>query len=325
MKVKILIPIYNDWNSVNRLVDNIDKVINDIDCDFSIIIVNDASTQKKPENSFNFKNLKSIKIINMLENRGHARCNAAGLKYIYENEDFDYVLPMDGDGEDRPEEIIQFVEKIKTDPETPVVGERIKRSESNLFKFCYVIHKVLNDITVDDWSIVIGGDSHTRMSKGVAFGADSGTVALALATGEATMPIPESVKVTFRGKMADHMDFRDVVHATQAQMLQQHNENVFQGRIIEVHIGTLLSDQAFTFTDWTAEMKAKAAICISQDKTLIESLNIAKDRIRIMIEKGMDNENNMLEKFYRNAPIGITVEGSNTLTKNLIIFGLLNK
>ena len=133
------------------------------------------------------------------------------------------------------------------------------------------------------------------MSKGVAFGADSGTVALALATGEATMPIPESVKVTFRGKMADHMDFRDVVHATQAQMLQQHNENVFQGRIIEVHIGTLLSDQAFTFTDWTAEMKAKAAICISQDKTLIESLNIAKDRIRIMIEKGMDNENNMLE------------------------------
>ena len=146
MKVKILIPIYNDWNSVKRLVDNIDKVINDIDCDFSIIIVNDASTQKKPENCFNFKNLKSIKIINMLENRGHGRCNAAGLKYIYENEDFDYVLPMDGDGEDRPEEIIQFVEKIKTDPEIPVVGERIKRSESNLFKFCYVVHKILTFI-----------------------------------------------------------------------------------------------------------------------------------------------------------------------------------
>ena len=146
MKVKILIPIYNDWNSVKRLVDNIDKVINDINCNFSIIIVNDASTQKKPENCFNFKNLKSIKIINMLENRGHARCNAAGLKYIYENEDFDYVLPMDGDGEDRPEEIIQFVEKIKTDPEIPVVGERIKRSESNLFKFCYVVHKILTFI-----------------------------------------------------------------------------------------------------------------------------------------------------------------------------------
>ena len=146
MKVKILIPIYNDWNSVKRLVSNIDKVVNDIDCNFSIIIVNDASTQKKPENCFNFKNLKSIKIINMLENRGHGRCNAAGLKYIYENEDFDYVLPMDGDGEDRPEEIMQFIEKIKTDPEIPVVGERIKRSESNLFKFCYVVHKILTFI-----------------------------------------------------------------------------------------------------------------------------------------------------------------------------------
>ena len=157
-----------------------------------------------------------------------------------------------------------------------------------------VIHKVLNDITVDDWSIIIGGDSHTRMSKGVAFGADSGTVALALATGEASMPIPESVKVTFKGKMESHMDFRDVVHATQAQMLEQFDENVFQGRIIEVHIGTLLADQAFTFTDWSAEMKAKAAICISNDETLIESLQIAISRIETMIEKGMDNSSGML-------------------------------
>ena len=152
-----------------------------------------------------------------------------------------------------------------------------------------VIHKVLNDITVDDWDIIIGGDSHTRMSKGVAFGADSGTVALALATGEATMPIPESVKVTFKGKMADHMDFRDVVHATQLQMLEQFGDNVFQGRVIEVHIGTLLADQAFTFTDWTAEMKAKASICISNDETLIGSLELAKSRIQVMIDKGMDN------------------------------------
>ncbi|ADZ91510.1 bifunctional aconitate hydratase 2/2-methylisocitrate dehydratase [Marinomonas mediterranea] len=154
-----------------------------------------------------------------------------------------------------------------------------------------VIHKVLNDITIDDRAIIIGGDSHTRMSKGVAFGADSGTVALALATGEAAMPIPDSVKVTFKGNMKSHMDFRDVVHATQAQMLKQFGgENVFQGRIIEVHIGTLLADQAFTFTDWTAEMKAKASICISTDDTLIESLELAKSRIQIMIDKGMENE-----------------------------------
>ncbi len=159
-----------------------------------------------------------------------------------------------------------------------------------------VIHKVLNDITIDEWAIIIGGDSHTRMSKGVAFGADSGTVALALATGEASMPIPESVKVTFKGEMKQHMDFRDVVHATQAQMLKQFDgENVFQGRIIEVHIGTLLADQAFTFTDWTAEMKAKASICISQDDTLIQSLEIAKSRIQIMIDKGMDNKNAVLQ------------------------------
>ncbi|MBA6329189.1 bifunctional aconitate hydratase 2/2-methylisocitrate dehydratase [Colwellia sp. MB02u-6] len=152
-----------------------------------------------------------------------------------------------------------------------------------------VIHKVLNDITVDDRAIIIGGDSHTRMSKGVAFGADSGTVALALATGEASMPIPESVKVTFKGHMKKYMDFRDVVHSTQAQMLKQFGDNVFQGRVIEVHIGTLLADQAFTFTDWTAEMKAKASICISQDDTLIGSLELAKKRIQIMIDKGMEN------------------------------------
>ncbi|MFT4576718.1 MAG: aconitate hydratase 2/2-methylisocitrate dehydratase, partial [Polaribacter sp.] len=159
-----------------------------------------------------------------------------------------------------------------------------------------VIHKVLNDLVIDDWAITIGGDSHTRMSKGVAFGADSGTVALALATGEASMPIPESVKVTFKGEMRSYMDFRDVVHATQQQMLKQFGgENVFQGKIIEVHIGTLTSDQSFTFTDWTAEMKAKASICISEDETLIESLDIAKGRIQIMIDKGMDNANQVLK------------------------------
>ena len=162
-----------------------------------------------------------------------------------------------------------------------------------------VIHKVLNDITVDDWSVIIGGDSHTRMSKGVAFGADSGTVALALATGEVAMVIPETVKVIFKGTLKNHIDFRDVVHSTQAQMLDQFGENVFQGRVIEVHIGTLLSDQAFTFTDWTAEMKAKASVCISNDETLVQSLEISIRRIQSMIEKGMDNENKTLFKLIK--------------------------
>lgn len=175
-----------------------------------------------------------------------------------------------------------------------------------------VIHKVLNDLTVSDWDIIIGGDSHTRMSKGVAFGADSGTVALALATGEATMPIPQSVKVTFKGTMGSHMDFRDVVHATQAQMLKQFGENVFQGRVIEVHIGTLLADQAFTFTDWTAEMKAKASICISQDEALIESLEISKQRIQIMIDKGMDNAAQTLANLIKKADARIAEIRSGT-------------
>ena len=175
------------------------------------------------------------------------------------------------------------------------------------FPMTDVIHKVLNDITVGDWDIIIGGDSHTRMSKGVAFGADSGTVALALATGEASMPIPESVKVTFKGQMKSYMDFRDVVHATQQQMLQQFGgENVFQGRVIEVHIGTLTSDEAFTFTDWTAEMKAKASICISEDDTLVESLEIAKGRIQIMIDKGMDNTKGVLQGLVDKAETRIT-------------------
>ncbi|MCH2250791.1 MAG: bifunctional aconitate hydratase 2/2-methylisocitrate dehydratase [Cognatishimia sp.] len=165
-----------------------------------------------------------------------------------------------------------------------------------------VIHKVLNDITVSDWDVIVGGDSHTRMSKGVAFGADSGTVALALATGEVSMPIPESVKVTFKGQMAPYMDFRDVVHATQSQMLDQcGGDNVFQGRVIEVHIGTLLADQAFTFTDWTAEMKAKASVCISNDETLIGSLELAKSRIQVMIDKGMEHDNGTLARLIAKA------------------------
>ncbi len=165
-----------------------------------------------------------------------------------------------------------------------------------------VIHKVLNDLTVDDRALIIGGDSHTRMSKGVAFGADSGTVALALATGEISMPIPESVKVTFKGEMIPYMDFRDVVHATQAQMLDKFNgENIFQGRIIEVHLGTLVADEAFTFTDWTAEMKAKASVCISDNKTLIRSLKVAKKRINVMISKGMDNKSGVLKKLIAKA------------------------
>ena len=142
-KIKILIPIYNDWQSVFKLLENINSEIEGLDCEFSVVIVNDASTESRPEISLNLNNLKSIQAINMIENQGHTRCNAAGLKYIYEKEEFDYVIPMDGDGEDRPEEIKQFVDNLNYNPIRPIVGERIKRSEGIFFKFCYFAHKVI--------------------------------------------------------------------------------------------------------------------------------------------------------------------------------------
>ena len=142
MKVKILIPIYNDWRSVSELLKNIDQQINDLNDELSVLIINDGSNEEKEEFS-EFKNIKSIKIINMKENQGHARCNAAGLKYIFENEDFDYVIPMDGDGEDRPEEIKLLIEKSKDYPDDVITANRVKRSEGLLFKLCYETHKLL--------------------------------------------------------------------------------------------------------------------------------------------------------------------------------------
>ena len=143
MKIKILIPVYNDWQSVSKLLENINSEVSNLDHEFSVIIVNDASNENRPELSVNLDNFKSIKIINMKENRGHARCNASGLKYIIENEEFDYIIPMDGDGEDRPEEIKSFIDNLEYSPDKPIVGERVKRSEGLFFKLCYLIHKII--------------------------------------------------------------------------------------------------------------------------------------------------------------------------------------
>jgi len=142
-KIKILIPIYNDWQSVFKLLKNIDQQIQDLDEEVSVLIVNDASTEIRTENNIALKNLKSIQVINMIENKGHARCNAVGLKYIDEKEDVDYVIPMDGDGEDRPEELNEFIKKLKDFPEKVITANRIKRSEGSFFKFCYFVHKLL--------------------------------------------------------------------------------------------------------------------------------------------------------------------------------------
>ena len=142
-KIKILVPVYNDWQSVFELLKNINSEVLTLDCEFSIIIVNDTSTENRSEFSTNLNNLKSIQVINMKENKGHARCIAVGLKHINEKEEFDYVIPMDGDGEDRPEELSLLIEKIKEFPDIVVTANRVKRSEGFLFKFCYLVHKYL--------------------------------------------------------------------------------------------------------------------------------------------------------------------------------------
>jgi len=142
-KITILIPIYNDWQSVFKLIKDINSQVSTLSDEFSVIIINDASIENRPEFSTDLNNLKSVQIINMKENKGHARCIASGLKYIYKKKEFDYVIPMDGDGEDRPEEIKNFIELTDQSEDKSIVGERIKRSESLFFKICYLFHKFL--------------------------------------------------------------------------------------------------------------------------------------------------------------------------------------
>ena len=143
MKIKILIPVYNDWQSVSKLVDEINSLSIDRKFEISIIIVNDASNHDRQEEDKNLENIQSIKILNMKINQGHSRCIATGLKYIYEKEDFDYVIPMDGDGEDRPQEIKEFLNQIENSNNKTLIGVRIKRSESPMFKICYHLHKLI--------------------------------------------------------------------------------------------------------------------------------------------------------------------------------------
>ena len=154
-KVKILIPVYNDWESVSKLIDKINNLSINSEYQISVIIVNDASNHDRQDEDKILNNIHSIKVLNMKGNQGHARCIATGLKYIYEKEEFDYVIPMDGDGEDRPEEIKDFLNQIKNSYDKPIVGERIKRSENFLFKACYQIHKLIT-LTFTGKSIKFG-------------------------------------------------------------------------------------------------------------------------------------------------------------------------
>jgi hypothetical protein len=162
MKIKILIPLFNDWKSTYKLIDEINQLEIISEHKISIIIVNDASNFDRPDGLKILDNIQSIKILNMKKNQGHARCIATGLKYIFEKEDFDYIIPMDGDGEDRPEEIKEFINQIKNTSGKPIVGERVKRSENLIFQICYQLHKVLT-LTFTGKSIKFG--NFTCLSK----------------------------------------------------------------------------------------------------------------------------------------------------------------
>ena len=142
-KYVILIPIYNDRESLTKLIENINSEVKDFNSEISVVVINDASSQQIIDDYQNTENISAIEIINMKENRGHTRCIASGLKYIYEKKEFDYVIPMDGDGEDRPEEIKNFIQLAEPSNDQSIIGERVKRSESLFFKFCYLTHKII--------------------------------------------------------------------------------------------------------------------------------------------------------------------------------------
>ena len=143
MKYVILIPVYNDRESLKLLIENINSTIKELNSDISIVVINDASSQQIIDKYPDIENISSLEIINMKENKGHARCIASGLKYIFEKKEFDFIIPMDGDGEDRPEEIINFINLSEQSVEKSIIGERVKRSEGLFFQLCYQFHKFL--------------------------------------------------------------------------------------------------------------------------------------------------------------------------------------
>ena len=181
-KIKILVPIYNDWESLIKLLDEINKVIEDIkSVEFDCMIVNDASTTKPPDIKVP-KNIKKIEIFNMKQNRGHARCNAFGLRYLSKKDDFDHLIVMDGDGEDRPEEIKYLVNQALEDQEVSVVAKRIKRSEGPIFQILYEIHKLITllftgkQVNFGNYSCLTKKDVITLSQQESLWSSFSGTV-----------------------------------------------------------------------------------------------------------------------------------------------------
>ncbi len=181
-KTIILIPVYNDWESLKKLLIEINENIEFFsDINFECLIVNDASTSETPE-LHKPSNFKSIEILNMKENRGHARCNAFGIRYIFQNKKFDNLILMDGDGEDRPEEIKSLVKKIKENPNLSVVAKRVKRSEGIFFQSLYQLHKLITiiftgqNVNFGNYCLLTRSDVEKLHSKASLWSSFSGSV-----------------------------------------------------------------------------------------------------------------------------------------------------
>ena len=182
IKFKILMPCFNDWDSVYKLIENIDKEVSKIKAEFSIIIVNDGSNQKRPQFDIFLKNLKSVQVINVALNQGHTKSNATGIKYLSKFKDFDYLILMDGDGEDRPEEIKLLVEKVLVKKNISIVAKRVKRSEGIIFEILYNIHKLITyiftgkNMNFGHYSCLTRNDLEIISKKKNLWGNYSGTV-----------------------------------------------------------------------------------------------------------------------------------------------------
>ncbi len=181
-KIIIIIPIFNDWDSLKQLLLEIDQVIKEIEGVFvDCLVINDASTMKTPEIN-RPKNIKSLKILNMKQNKGHAKCNAFGIRYSLQKEKFDFLILMDGDGEDRPTELKSLIDKVKNDPKLSVVAKRVKRSEGIFFKTLYLIHKIITYIftgkiiNFGNYSCLTINDAKIIQDKASLWNSYSGTI-----------------------------------------------------------------------------------------------------------------------------------------------------
>ena len=181
-KIIIITPVYNDWESFEKLINEINKAILSFqEISFNLIVVNDGSIEKAPPLKIPPR-LEMIEILNMKINQGHAICLANGIKYALDNYEFDSLILMDADGEDRPEEIFDLITKAKKLKDISIVAKRVKRSEGPIFKMFYSLHKILTLIftgkliNFGNYSLITKKDAETIVKDPTIIYSFSGTL-----------------------------------------------------------------------------------------------------------------------------------------------------